>query len=47
MCFPLHLANGLSFSRRKRCTDCQNTNDLVRTAIGWNGGLDGSQNISV
>jgi hypothetical protein len=33
--------NGLPFSRRKRCTDCQNTNDLVREAVGWNGVLDG------
>jgi len=32
-------ANGLPFSRRKRCTDCQKANDLVRAAVGWNGGL--------
>jgi hypothetical protein len=31
--------NGLPFSCRKRCTDCQNRNDLVREAVGWNGGL--------
>jgi hypothetical protein len=31
----------MPFSRRKRCTDCQNTNDLVRAAVGCNGGLGG------
>ena len=34
--------NGLPFSRRKRCTDCQNTNDLAREAVGCNGGLGAS-----
>src|SRR4051794_5445747 len=33
--------NGLPFSRRKRCTDCQNSEDLGRAAVGWNGGLGG------
>jgi hypothetical protein len=34
--------NGLPFSCRKRAaTACQNTNDLVRAAVGWNGGLGG------
>jgi hypothetical protein len=32
--------NGLPFSCRKRtATTCQKPNDLVRAAVGWNGGL--------
>ena len=41
---PTCLPNGLPFSCRKRCTDCQKSNDLVRAAVGWNGGLGGLVN---